>query len=114
MRATFPIAQNPESPSETPNLSWGADGELLVGTSQMSLYSTGASPTCLWRKTLASPSRCATISYDSAYIASAGGHDRLVKVWRRLTYGPEDVRYDKTKHNQPNDDNNQQKRKPYH
>jgi len=114
MRATFPIAQNPESPSETPNLSWGADGELLVGTSQMSLYSTGASPTCLWRKTLASPSRCATISYDSAYIASAGGHDRLVKVWRRLTYGPEDVRFDFAYLSHPDVVISLQWRKPYH
>jgi WD40 repeat protein len=34
------------------------------------------------------------LSYDSAYIASVGHHDRLVKVWRRLNFGAEEVHFD--------------------
>ncbi|KAL1838814.1 hypothetical protein VTJ49DRAFT_2207 [Mycothermus thermophilus] len=80
------------------SLSWGASEELLVAHQSLELYQTagsvGANPECSWRKRLASPARLAGLSYDSAYIASAGAYDRLVKVWRRLSYGAGEVRFD--------------------
>ncbi|KAJ4390451.1 regulator of (H+)-ATPase in vacuolar membrane [Neurospora sp. IMI 360204] len=77
------------------SLSWGASEELVVAHSHLELYQTTSStPQCLWRKRLANPVRTASVSYDSAYIASVGQYDRLVKVWRRLSYGSDDVRFD--------------------
>ncbi|KAK4197613.1 putative regulator of V-ATPase in vacuolar membrane protein [Triangularia verruculosa] len=72
------------------SLSWGSDGELLVSSTQLQLYQTSRPEGDIhpsWSQQLASPARIALISYDSAYIASVGHHDKLVKVWRRLSYG---------------------------
>ncbi|KAK4141274.1 RAVE protein 1 C terminal-domain-containing protein [Dichotomopilus funicola] len=78
-----------------------ASGKIAVCTRRvvrvLELYQTSANlaePECSWRKRLASPVRRASLSYDSAYIASVGAHDRLVKVWRRLSYGTGEVRFD--------------------
>jgi len=78
-------------------LSWGASQELLVAHSSLELYQIPSSsssssdiPECTWRKPLANPVHLADLSYDSAYIASVGVYDRLVKVWRRLSYGGSD------------------------
>ncbi|KAK4171762.1 putative regulator of V-ATPase in vacuolar membrane protein [Triangularia setosa] len=72
------------------SLSWGSDGELLVSSDQLRLYQTSRPEGDIhlsWSQQLASPAKIALISYDSAYIASIGHHDKLVKVWRRLSYG---------------------------
>lgn len=76
------------------SLSWGASEELLVAHSFLELYRTSSTPECSWRKRLANPIRLASLSYDSAYIASVGRYDRLVKVWRRLSYGADGVLFD--------------------
>ena len=60
----------------------------------LELYQTSILPECSWRKQLANPAHLASLSYDSAYVASVGQYDRLVKVWRRLSYGSDDVRFD--------------------
>ncbi|KAF4507033.1 hypothetical protein G6O67_005710 [Ophiocordyceps sinensis] len=75
-------------------LSWGTSEELLVATSSLSLFNTKAKPASSWEKALPSPIRSAFISHDSSYIVSVGQFDRLPKVWRRLTYGPDEVRFD--------------------
>ncbi|TVY58160.1 Regulator of V-ATPase in vacuolar membrane protein 1 [Lachnellula cervina] len=75
-------------------LSWGVAEELLVGGSWLALYSTTDEPKCAWKKELANPVKFANFSYDSAYIASSGKYDRLVKIWRRLSFGSDDTRYD--------------------
>ncbi|ORY63968.1 RAVE protein 1 C terminal-domain-containing protein [Pseudomassariella vexata] len=70
------------------SLSWGSSEELLVGRNALWLYDTTSNPaSCYWHAELPSPVRSATLSYDSAYIASVGYHDRMVKVWRRLNFG---------------------------
>lgn len=76
------------------SLSWGSSEELLVGHSALELYQTRSKPTRCWRKRLANAVRTASLSYDSAYIASVGHPDNVVKVWRRLSYGSDDVRFD--------------------
>lgn len=60
----------------------------------LSLFNTRPIPICSWEKILPSPVRSAFISHDSSYIVSIGQFDRLPKVWRRLTHGPEEVRFD--------------------
>lgn len=75
-------------------LSWGSSEELLVSQSALALYQTTPELACTWRKALASPVKYAELSYDSAYIASVGYRDRLVKVWRRLSYVSDEIRFD--------------------
>lgn len=75
-------------------LSWGSSEELLVSRTALNLYQTVPDLACTWRKALASPVKYAHLSYDSAYIASVGYHDRLVKVWRRLSYVSDEIRFD--------------------
>ena len=68
--------------------------DLLVGSSWLRLYSTLDAPEEIWKKQLANQVKFADFSYDSAYIASTGKYDRLVKVWRRLSFGSDDTRFD--------------------
>lgn len=96
------------------SLSWGANEELLVAHSALELYQTTSAPECSWRKALANPARIATISYDSAYIASIGQHDRLVKVWRRLSYGAGELRFDFMYLPHPRAVTNLEWRRPHH
>ncbi|EMD00889.1 hypothetical protein BAUCODRAFT_61973 [Baudoinia panamericana UAMH 10762] len=86
-------------------LSWGGEGEILIGGSIcVSLFSTlpssrtsspAASPIDgevmedrrpLWSKAVASPLQYASFSPTADLIASCGRYDRLVKIWRRLSY----------------------------
>ncbi|OQO06481.1 hypothetical protein B0A48_08264 [Cryoendolithus antarcticus] len=92
-------------------LSWGNEGEVLVGGSKrLSLFSTiegsrESSPvsstttlkelaekTPLWTKELASPVAYAAFSPSASLIATTGVRDRLVKIWRRLSF--EDALFD--------------------
>lgn len=88
------------------SLSWGNDGELLVGgTNLASLFSVlpssrngtpVASPRgkeekveerhVLWSKSVPSPLQQAVFSPSANLIASFGPRDRLVKIWRRLSF----------------------------
>ncbi|KAK1496320.1 WD repeat domain-containing protein [Colletotrichum cuscutae] len=96
------------------SLSWGGNEELLVAHSALYLYSTADEPELLWTKHLPNSVKLAEISYDSAYIACVGAHDCLVKVWRRLTYGAEDVRFDLTYLRHPDLVTSLRWRKPLH
>ncbi|KAK4667125.1 regulator of (H+)-ATPase in vacuolar membrane [Podospora pseudopauciseta] len=79
------------SPSHPATLSWGSDGELLVSSSSsLQLWQTSRPEGDIhlsWSQPLPNPAKMALLSYDSAYIASVGRYDKLVKVWRRLSYG---------------------------
>ncbi|MCJ1477391.1 regulator of (H+)-ATPase in vacuolar membrane [Lambiella insularis] len=75
-------------------LSWGTSEELLVGSSALCLYQTNEEGTLIWRRKLSSPVASALFSPDSTLIASTAKYDRLVKLWRRLSYGSDDVRFD--------------------
>ncbi|KAK3683584.1 RAVE protein 1 C terminal-domain-containing protein [Podospora appendiculata] len=90
-------AQEAAAGADTDNavgLSWGASEELLVSHTCLELYQTSSTPKRCWRKPLANPVRLASLSYDSAYIASVGKYDKLVKVWRRLSFGADEVHFD--------------------
>ncbi|KIW37519.1 uncharacterized protein PV06_10172 [Exophiala oligosperma] len=78
------------------SLSWGSSEELLIGGSRLVLWfiPESGSPRALWEEELAYPVALAYISPDSSLIASVGQHDRLVKIWRRLSYEAESARFD--------------------
>ncbi|KAF5002283.1 hypothetical protein FGRMN_500 [Fusarium graminum] len=100
---------------DTPcTLSWGSSQELLVATRYLSLFDTKTEPRCLWQKQLPSTAKHATLSYDSRYIASAGHHDHLIKVWRRLNFGADEVRFDLTYLRHPNIITSLRWRRPFH
>ncbi|KAF2840037.1 hypothetical protein M501DRAFT_1056409 [Patellaria atrata CBS 101060] len=75
-------------------LSWGMDDELLVGSSCLTLYSTHNGFEQLWTKPLANPPKYAQFSYDASLIASTGKYDRLMKIWRRLSFGGSEQCFD--------------------
>ncbi|WYZ37429.1 hypothetical protein EsH8_II_000935 [Colletotrichum jinshuiense] len=113
LQSSFPIP-DPRNTAESISLSWGGSEELLVAHSALYLYSTTDGPTQLWSKALPNPVKVAELSYDSAYIASVGFQDCLVKVWRRLTYGADDVRFDLAYLRHPDIITSIRWRKPYH
>ena len=76
------------------SLSWGISEELLVASFDLRLYQTDDDENLIWSRKLSSPAAIATFSPDSTLIASNGRYDRLLKIWRRLSYGSNDVRFD--------------------
>ncbi|KAK3673217.1 regulator of (H+)-ATPase in vacuolar membrane [Recurvomyces mirabilis] len=91
---------------EASYLSWGSEGELLVGGSKnLSLFSTipssrtttpAVSPVdgeaaveerkALWSKPVASAIQYVALCPSANVIASCSWYDRLVKIWRRLSF----------------------------
>ncbi|KAK0943223.1 regulator of (H+)-ATPase in vacuolar membrane [Friedmanniomyces endolithicus] len=86
-------------------LSWSGEGDLLMGgTRQLSLFSTlpssrtnspAVSPadvddleerSALWSKPVASPVQYAVFCPSANLIATSGRYDRLIKIWRRLSF----------------------------
>ncbi|SMR51618.1 unnamed protein product [Zymoseptoria tritici ST99CH_3D1] len=93
----------PDAEDEALCVSWGNEGEVLVGGSKaLSLFSTLASSRTaspvgivdetaeqrapLWSKAVASPICQAAFSPSSSIIATCARYDRLVKIWRRLSF----------------------------
>ncbi|CAG9993289.1 unnamed protein product [Clonostachys byssicola] len=112
LESTFDI---PNPASGTPcALSWGSSEELLVATTSLSLFTTKGSPECIWQKQLPNPVKSALLSYDSAFIVSIGHYDRLPKVWRRLAYGRDEVRFDMSYLRHPGIVATIRWRKPFH
>ncbi|KAH6604963.1 hypothetical protein Trco_006670 [Trichoderma cornu-damae] len=95
-------------------LSWGSSEELLVAGNYLSLFCTGEHPGRSWEQLLPSPAKTATLSYDSAYIASVAHDDYFTKVWRRLTFGSNDVRFDLAYLSHPDVVTSVRWRKPFH
>ncbi len=77
-------------------LSWGSEEELLIGSSSLRLYQTGEDDALIWNCSLPKPVKIASFSYDASLIASTGHHDRLIKIWRRQSFGSDDTRFDFT------------------
>ncbi|ESZ95068.1 hypothetical protein SBOR_4523 [Sclerotinia borealis F-4128] len=95
-------------------LSWGISEELLVGSSWFTLFSTIDAPVVVWKQQLANPIKFANFSYDSAFIAASGKYDRFVKIWRRLSFGNDDTRFDFTYLPHPRTVTNMHWRRPFH
>ncbi|KAL8949154.1 MAG: hypothetical protein Q9222_004719 [Ikaeria aurantiellina] len=89
------IARTEEEPEDVA-LSWGSDEDLLVGSTSLRLFQTAAEESEIWSRALSKPVKIAYFSYDAGLIASTGQHDRLVKLWRRQSFGADDTRFDFT------------------
>ena len=85
-----------------------------MGGESLALYSTLDTPSTIWKQELANSVKIANFSYDSAYIASTGKYDRLTKIWRRLSFGSDDTRFDFSYLPHPSTVTNMHWRKPYH
>jgi hypothetical protein len=85
-----------------------------VGGAWLTLFSTSDRPDSIWKKQLANSVKFANFSYDSAYIASSGRYDRLVKIWRRLSFGGDDTRFDFSYLPHTNTVTDMHWRRPYH
>ncbi|KAL6709027.1 regulator of (H+)-ATPase in vacuolar membrane [Coniothyrium glycines] len=75
-------------------LSWGMPDELLVGSASLTLFNTHGSTEQIWTKELANPVKFAHFSPDAELIASTGKYDRLLKIWRRISFGSAEQRFD--------------------
>ena len=85
-----------------------------MGSSCLTLFATADHEATLWRRKLANPAKFAHFSYDATLIASTGQYDRLLKVWRRLSFGSDDVRFDYTYLSHPATVTGLHWRRPYH
>ena len=65
-----------------------------MGSSTLKLFQTSTKESLIWCRPLSSPVKLAVFSHDAELIASTAQYDRLVKIWRRLSYGSDDVRFD--------------------
>ncbi|OJJ35113.1 hypothetical protein ASPWEDRAFT_492490 [Aspergillus wentii DTO 134E9] len=75
-------------------LSWGSPDELLLGNSHLTLWFLNDEPRLVWKRELASPVKFAQFSPDATLVVTTGHYDRLVKVWRRIAFGADDVRFE--------------------
>ena len=80
----------------TLTLSWGSEEELLIGSSSLRLYQTAETKSLIWNRKLPKPVKIANFSHDASFIASTGSYDRLLKLWRRQSFGSDDTRFDFT------------------
>lgn len=85
-----------------------------MGGISLNLFSTLDETRNVWTKDLANTVKYAKFSYDSAFIATTGEHDRLVKIWRRLAFGSDDTCFDFTYLPHPRTVTNIYWRKPHH
>lgn len=68
----------------------------MIGSSSLKLYQTVEEDALIWSRSLPRPVKIASFSYDASLIASTGYHDRLIKIWRRQSFGSDDTRFDFT------------------
>ncbi|KAL1988776.1 hypothetical protein VTN96DRAFT_7660 [Rasamsonia emersonii] len=88
-------AFRPQDDNEAVNtLSWGSSDELLVANSSLAVWFLNDTPRLVWKKKLANPAKFAQFSPDAELVATTGHYDRLVKIWRRLAFGADDVRFE--------------------
>lgn len=97
-------------------LSWGSSNELLVAGRRLALWSFADEdrPQVIWSSELSSPVSLACFSPDAGLIASCGQHDRLVKIWRRLSYEQDSTRFDVSYLSHPSTVTNLSWRKAWH
>ncbi|OAL75053.1 WD repeat protein [Trichophyton violaceum] len=100
---------------EVRTLSWGGSGELLAGSKSLVLWHIDDdAPHAIWTNKLANRAKIAQFSYDAGLIASTGDYDRFVKVWRRLSFGADEARFDVTYLRHPSTVTGIHWRRPHH
>ena len=68
----------------------------MIGSSSLRLFQTATDEALIWSRQLSKPVQFAIFSSDASLIASAGAYDRLIKLWRRQSFGSDDTRFDFT------------------
>lgn len=108
LHLTLPLPDEDQDSIRT--LSWGSDEELLVGSRKLTLFSThlpsapNTPPThssaknkqseqFIWSRQLPSPVSQAAFSPSTSLVATTSQHDRLVKIWRRISLDPPSFDY---------------------
>lgn len=87
----------PPADGHATTLSWGVESELLVGSGALALYSLAPpAPRQLWHRSLANAARLALFCPDASLVASVASNDKLVKLWRRISIGSENIQFDFT------------------
>lgn len=84
----------PDPDDSITTLSWGMPDELLAGSASLTLFNTHSATEQIWTKQLANPVKFAHFSPDAELIASTGRYDRLLKIWRRTSFGSADQSFD--------------------
>lgn len=95
------------------SLSWASPEELLLGGSRLQLWFIAYDSRVIWDQELPYPVAIAYCSHDASLIASCGQHDRLVKIWRRLSES-DSTRFDVAYLLHPSSITNMHWRKPWH
>ncbi|KAJ5901871.1 hypothetical protein N7495_002399 [Penicillium taxi] len=85
-------AEDDDEPIYT--LSWGSPNEILLGNSQLKLWILEDTPRLVWKTQLGSPVKFAQFSPDASLVVTVGQYDRLAKIWKRLAYGANEVRFE--------------------
>ena len=85
-----------EDVAHVQTLSWGSEEELLVGSTSLFLFSIAEQGRLLWKNSLPNAAKIALFSPDASLAASTGWQDRLVKLWRRQSFGSNDTRFEST------------------
>lgn len=77
-------------------ISWASEEELLVAGQQIGLWRLVSyeGPQNTWQSHLANTVVQALVSPDGSLVASIGQYDRIVKIWRRLSWEQDSTRFD--------------------
>lgn len=97
-------------------ITWGSADEILTGSSLLTLWSISENdnPRSIWQQVIARPPKLASFSHDAGLLATVGHYDRIVKLWRRLSYDADEGRFDVSYLPHPKAVANIHWRKPWH
>ena len=98
------------------SLSWASPEEVLLGGSRLRLWylPDTESSRFIWDQHVPYSTAMAYCSPDGGLIASCGLHDRMVKIWRRLSYEIDSTRFDVSYLPHPTSVTSIHWRKPWH
>lgn len=85
-----------------------------MGNSRLGLWILDDTPRLVWSRKLAGPVKFAQFSPDAGLMVTIGQYDRLAKIWRRLAFGPDEVRFEVSYLPHPNVITGIHWRLPYH
>ncbi|KAI5821217.1 RAVE protein 1 C terminal-domain-containing protein [Pyronema omphalodes] len=69
-------------------LAWGINDELIIGSNSICMYLVSEQETRkLWSRSLANPLKLIATCPDASMAATIAKHDRLVKIWWKISIG---------------------------
>ncbi|CAN6635368.1 regulator of V-ATPase in vacuolar membrane protein 1 [Trichomonascus vanleenenianus] len=86
---------------EVTAVAWSNSNEIVTGSASLNVWlvpgdmaGSHEEPRLIWSKRLANAVDCLTVSPDSMLVATIAKNDRLVKVWRRLSFDVDNTAFD--------------------